>query len=83
MEDQKEKVVVNIGNYDGKDPIEIIFRNGEAATQPEPLATKPPVSIDIEGVISTPLDWLEKRVGTIDQLKANIQVNREKIILEV
>ncbi len=81
MEDQKEKVVVNIGNYDGKDPIEIIFRNGEAATQPEPLATKPPVSIDIEGVISTPLDWLEKRVGTIDQLKANIQVNREKMMI--
>lgn len=81
MEDQKEKVVVNIGNYDGKDPIEIIFRNGEAATQPEPLATKPPVSIDIEGVISTPLDWLEKRVGAIDQLKANIQVNREKMMI--
>ena len=32
MEDQKEKVVVNIGNYDGKDPIEIIFRNGDPET---------------------------------------------------
>lgn len=79
MEDQKEKVVVNIGNYDGKDPIEIIFRNGEAAPQPEPLATKAPESINVSGVISTPLDWLEKRVGTIDQLKANIQVDREKM----
>lgn len=79
MEDQKEKVVVNIGNYDGRDPIEIIFRNGEAAPQPEPLATKAPESINVSGVISTPLDWLEKRVGTIDQLKANIQVDREKM----
>lgn len=79
MEDQKEKVVVNIGNYNGKDPIEIIFRNGEAAPQPTPLATKAPESINVSGVISTPLDWLEKRVGTIDQLKANIQVDREKM----
>lgn len=54
MEDQNEKVVVNIGNYDGKDPIEVIIRNGEAAPQQEPLATKAPVSINVEGVISTP-----------------------------
>lgn len=77
MEDQNEKVVVNIGNYDGKEPIEVIIRNGDAARQPEPLETKAPVSINVEGVISTPLDWLEKRVDTIDQLKANIKVDRE------
>ena len=81
MEDQKEKVVVNIANYDGKDPIEVIIRNGEAASQPEPLATKAPESINVSGVISTPLDWLVKRVDTIDQLKANIQVNREKMMI--
>ena len=81
MEDDKEKVVVNIANYDGKDPIEVIIRNGEAASQPEPLATKAPESINVSGVISTPLDWLVKRVDTIDQLKANIQVNREKMMI--
>lgn len=81
MEDQKEKGVVNIANYDGKDPIEVIIRNGEAASQPEPLATKAPESINVSGVISTPLDWLVKRVDTIDQLKANIQVNREKMMI--
>lgn len=81
MEDQKEKVVVNIANYDGEDPIEVIIRNGEAASQPEPLATKAPESINVSGVISTPLDWLVKRVDTIDQLKANIQVNREKMMI--
>ena len=81
MEDQKEKVVVNIANYDGKDPIEVIIRNGEDASQPEPLATKAPESINVSGVISTPLDWLVKRVDTIDQLKANIQVNREKMMI--
>nr|DAF67714.1 MAG TPA: protein of unknown function DUF2303 [Caudoviricetes sp.] len=85
MEDQNEKVVVNIGNYDGKEPIEVIVRNGEAAKQPEPLATKAPESINVKGVISTPFDWLEKRVDTIDQLKANIKVDREnmKITLTV
>lgn len=35
----------------------------------------------MSGVISTPLDWLVKRVDTIDQLKANIQVNREKMMI--
>ena len=79
MEDKSKEVVVNIVNYDGKDPIEIVFREGEAAPQPEPLATKAPESINVSGVISTPLDWLEKRVDTIDQLKANIQVDREKM----
>lgn len=79
MEDQKEMYAVNIGTYEGKDPIEIVVRKGEAAPQPEPLETKAPVSIDVEGVISTPLDWLEKRVETIDQLKANIKVDREKM----
>lgn len=77
MEDQKEMYAVNIGKYDGTDPIEIIVRKGEAAPQQEPLETKAPLSINVEGVISTPLDWLEKRVAIIDQLKANIQVNRE------
>lgn len=79
MEDQNKEIVVNIANYEGKDPIEIIFRNGEAAPQPKPLATMAPESINVSGVISTPLDWLEKRVSTIDQLKANIQVDREKM----
>lgn len=81
MEDQNKEIVVNIGNYDGKDPIEIIFRNGEAAPQPEPLATKAPQSINVKGVISTPLDWLEKRVDTVDQLKANIKVDRENMTI--
>lgn len=81
MEDQKEMLSVNIRHYEGEKPIEVIYRKGEAAPQPEPLATKAPVSIDIEGVISTPLDWLEKRVDTIDQLKANIKVDREKMTI--
>lgn len=81
MEDQKEMYAVNIGKYDETDPIEIIVRKGEAAPQQEPLETKAPLSINVEGVISTPLDWLEKRVAIIDQLKANIQVNREKMMI--
>lgn len=79
MEDQNEKLSVNIGRYEGNDPIEIIYRKGEAAPQQEPLATKAPLSIDVKGVISTPLDWLEKRVNTIDQLQATIKVDRENM----
>lgn len=34
MEDQKEMYAVNIGKYDGTDPIEIVVRKGEAAPSP-------------------------------------------------
>ena len=74
----QEKLQVHI--HEGVDvskPIEIILREGQAAKAVEHLATKAPESIDVMGVISTPFDWLNKRVNTIDQLKSNITVNRE------
>lgn len=76
--EKDEKLVVNI--HDGVDvskPIEIILREGSAAKAQESLPTKAPESISVSGVISTPFDWLEKRVDTIDQKKANIKVDRE------
>lgn len=81
MEDKSKEVVVNIVNYDGKDPIEIVFREGEAAPQKQPLATKAPESINVKGVISTPLDWLNKRVDTINQKEANIKVDRQNMMI--
>ena len=45
------------------------------------LDQKAPESISVSGVLSTPLDWLEKRVDTIDQKKANILVEREKMTI--
>lgn len=76
-----QKINVTIGNYDGKEPIEIILREGDASKPQEPLATKAPLAIDVEGVISTPLDWLEKRVETINELEANITVDREEMTI--
>jgi hypothetical protein len=82
--EKEEKLQVHI--HEGVDvskPIEIILREGAAAKAPEVLATKAPESINVSGVISTPFDWLLKRVDTIDQKKANIRVNREKMSIEL
>ena len=51
MEDLKDKTVsVNIENYTGEKPIEVIIRKGEAAKAVEPLATKAPIKTNISGV---------------------------------
>lgn len=61
-ETNKDKnVVVNIANYTGKEPIEVILRNGEAERLPEPLPTLEPRRIRLKGAIETPANWLEKR----------------------
>lgn len=82
--EKEEKLQVHI--HEGVDvskPIEIILREGTAAKAPEVLATKAPESISVSGIISTPFDWLLKRADTIDQKKANIRVNREKMSIEL
>ena len=79
-EEKEEKgLSVNIGQYDGKNPLEIIYRQGSAVPMPKPLETKEPEDISQNGVIDTPLKWLEKRIDTIDQKEANIVVDREKM----
>lgn len=77
MEQENQRVNVAIGQYDGKHPIEIILREGKAAEAVQPLETKAPEKISVIGVIETPLEWLKKRIDTIDQKLANIQVDRE------
>ncbi|MGN1211358.1 MAG: hypothetical protein ACI4TM_06705 [Candidatus Cryptobacteroides sp.] len=83
MENKENQVYVNIESYTGENPIEIIFRKGDAAPSPSPLETKAPVNIDISGVITTPLEWLKKRVDTINQKRANIVVNREEMTIKL
>lgn len=80
MEKNNEKIVVNIGNYTGEKPIEIVLREG-VAPEVQQLELKKPESINATGVLSTPLDWLTKRVETIDQKAANIVVNREAMTI--
>ena len=78
-ENLEKSVCVNIEKYTGEKPVEVIIRKGEAARAANPLPTKEPIRTNISGVISTPFDWLEKRVDTIDQKCANIQVDRENM----
>ncbi len=78
--EKEDRIVVNIAQgVDVSKPIEIVLREGAAAKAIEQLPTKSPESISVSGVIDTPFRWLEKRVGTIDQQKANIVVDREKM----
>lgn len=77
MEDSKP-IAINIEHYTGEKPIEVVYREGMAG---KVLDQKAPESISVSGVLSTPLDWLEKRVDTIDQKKANILVEREKMTI--
>lgn len=72
MEAEKVNVVIP-ENYSGA-PIEIIWRDGKAASQLEP---KEPEKIGIIGTIESPLRWLEKRIELIKQQTAHISVNRD------
>lgn len=79
--EKENGLTVNIENYTGEKPIEIVYREGAAPKSPNPLETKEPEKIGVSGVISTPFDWLEKRIGTIDQKRANVKVDREKMTI--
>ena len=79
MENQEKGLTVNIGEYKGEKPIEVVYRIGNASKALDELPIKQPESISVSGVIRTPLDWLEKRIDTIDQKRANVKVNREKM----
>lgn len=79
MEDllKDNKVVLNIENYNGDKPIELIVREGKAATQPDPLPTKAPIPVKFAGTLPSVTEWLGKRVSEIDQKHAFVKVDRE------
>jgi hypothetical protein len=82
MEKEEKKLQVHIHEGVNIDkPIEIILREGIAPRAIEQLPTKAPESISIVGIIDTPLQWLEKRIDTIDQKTANVTVNRDKMTI--
>jgi len=85
MEENEKKngLEINIANYDGKSPIEIIQRTGKAAQAVDPLPLKKPEDISLKGVIDTPAKWLEKRVDTIEQDEANVVVDREAMTIKL
>lgn len=79
MENQnKEQAVnVNIANYTGERPVEVIIRKGEAAT---PLETKAPLAINFTGTLSSVTEWLSKRVSEINQKTAHVEVDRDQTL---
>lgn len=79
---EKLKIVIGEG-VDTTKPIEVILREGAAPKAQEPLPIKEPESISLSGVIDMPLKWLEKRINTIDQNKANIKVDRENMTISL
>ena len=72
MQKEEKPIVVNMA--DGQTNLTIL--HGDAPKQLDNLA---PVKVNISGTIDAPLRWLEKRVGDIDQHKAFIIVNRDKM----
>lgn len=75
--DENKKVVVNIP--EGTTQAEIIVREGEAAKVLDP---KPPVKIDLSGVIGAPLGFLESRrydSEQIDPMRCHVLVDREQV----
>jgi hypothetical protein len=77
-EKEDKKFVVNFP--ENTNIAEVIIREGNAVELIEP---QPPVKTDISGVISVPLEYLEKRIGTgqFTQERSHLIVNREKIRL--
>ena len=76
---EEKNLVINIEKYTGDQPIEVIYRKGEASQPSEMLPTKEPEDISFSGVINTPRSWLEKRVNTINQERANIVIDRDEM----
>lgn len=81
MKEEEKGLTVNIEHYTGEKPIEVVYRLGDAPKAVEALPTKAPIKVNVSGVISTPFDWLEKRIDTVEQKRANILVDREKMTI--
>lgn len=83
MEEKNKGLNINIEHYTGEKPIEVVYRLGDAAQAQQPLATKAPEKISVSGTISTPYEWLSKRIDTVDQKRANVVVNRDKMTIQL
>jgi hypothetical protein len=56
---------------------EVIIRQGDA------LPPKEPRKVIIFGVIESPVEYLKKRIGAIDQLHCMVTVDRDKMTIEL
>lgn len=73
---------ININFSEGLSKAELIIREGEAVKELEPKA---PIKTNLSGVLSTPLEYLKKRVATGQflQERSHIIVNRENVSISL
>lgn len=76
-EQQNQPIVVKIDNYTGQEPIRIIYEEPAPVERLKTIQAKMPEAFNIEGIISAPAAWLEKRAELIDQNNARVEVQRE------
>lgn len=78
MENQEKGLTVNIGEYKGEKPIEVVYRIGNASKALDELPIKQPESFCFR-CHQNSVGLVGKAFDTIDQKRANVKVNREKM----
>lgn len=78
MEQKEKNAFVQIENYKGDKPIEIIYREDTSAKHLDPIPVKLPQAFDIQGIITSPYQWLSKHINEVDQKNCRINVYREE-----
>lgn len=76
-------VSVNIENYDGDKPIEVVIRKElpEQVIRTAPMRL--PEGCTFTGNITTPRVWLEHRAGLINMNNAHIDIDRENLVIKL
>lgn len=77
MTEQDQKVLVHIDQYTGEKPIVIVTRDDAPREYVTPVEYKAPEPLNISGTIETPLEFLKKRLHTIDITNAHVEVCRD------
>lgn len=86
MTEQKEKQInVTIEKYEGEKPIEIVLRQGEAVKEAALTERHEYKQVSIEGTITAPGNYLEKRLGLYFKKDSILYVDRgdNRITLEL
>lgn len=83
MTEQDQKVSVHIDNYTGEKPIVIVTRDDAPREYVTPVEYKAPEPLNISGTIETPLEFLKKRLYTIDITNAHVEVCRDTSEIEL
>lgn len=83
MTEQDQKVSVHIDNYTGEKPIVIVTRDDAPREYVTPVEYKAPEPLNISGTIDTPLEFLKKRLLTIEIANAHVEVCRDTSEIEL